>query len=168
MGLKYRPLEQTLTDHFAQVLYDGVIRRRPLCLDLFTITRSDAEPSMNTAMLIAFIVLLAAFGALLWWVGRLRRLLQTLDDDHRQLVAAWGALPPDTRHLLPQTAGALISIEILNPIALASTESSFAGPIGSIAPGLIRKLVYQRTIAMLREELLKHGVQAQVQTHGLD
>lgn len=112
-------------------------------------------------------LLCAAYVVLLRRLQQQRQLVRTLEQDHQALATAWNTLPPDARRLLPD-GGALISIEILNPVELAAKESAIAGPVGSLAPNLIRKIVYQRTAAMLREQLLEHGVRADVKTHGLD
>jgi hypothetical protein len=114
-------------------------------------------------------VLAALTASLLFLWRRAReqqRLLVTLSQDQSALAAAWNALPADASALL-KSGGALISIEILNPVELASQESPLAGPLGQVAPGLIRKLVYQRAAEMLRRQLGEHGVQAEVRIHGL-
>lgn len=117
--------------------------------------------------LVAMLALLcAAFVVLLRRLEQQRQLVRTLERDHEALATAWNTLPPDARRLLPD-GGTLISIEILNPVELAAKESAIAGPVGSLAPNLIRKIVYQRTAAMLREQLLEHGVRADVRTRGL-
>lgn len=121
---------------------------------------------MSTVLVVGLLLVTAALAALVWRMSRLRRLLQTLQQDHAALTAAWKVLPPDAARLLPP-GSTLLSIEILNPVALAAQESPFAGTIGSVAPGLIRSIVYKRTAGMLREELLKYGVQAEVRLHGL-
>lgn len=109
----------------------------------------------------------AAFVVLLGRLEQQRQLVRTLVRDHEALAKAWSTLPPDARRLLPDSS-ALISIEILNPVELAAKESAIAGPVGSLAPNLIRRIVYQRTAAMLREQLLEYGVRADVRTRGLD
>lgn len=122
---------------------------------------------MQTALLI---LLVAACGAFAWLLLRLRRqqaLLDTLLRDQKALDSAWNALPPDAAQLAGAGSSSFVSIEILNPVELAAKESSFAGPLGNIAPGLLRKIVYQRAVAIIREDLLKHGVQAEVKIHGL-
>lgn len=117
--------------------------------------------------LVAMLALLCAvFVVLLRRLEQQRQLVRTLERDHEALATAWNTLPPDARRLLPD-GGTLISIEILNPVELAAKESAIAGPVGSLAPNLIRKIVYQRTAAMLREQLLEHGVRADVRTRGL-
>ena len=121
---------------------------------------------MQMLILAALAVLIASL-LLLWRRAReQQRLLATLTQDQSALAAAWNALPADTAALLKNN-GALISIEILNPVELASQESPLAGPLGQVAPGLIRKLVYQRAAEMLRQQLGEHGVQAEVRIHGL-
>ncbi len=122
-------------------------------------------------MQITLIVLLAiAVAGFVWLVQRMKQqqqLLDTLLQDQQALNAAWNALPPDAVQLAAVGATSFISLEILNPVELASRESSFAGPLGNIAPGLLRKIVYQRAAAIIREDLVKHGVQAEVRIHGL-
>jgi hypothetical protein len=122
-------------------------------------------------MQITLIVLLAiAVAGFVWLLQRMKQqqqLLDTLLQDQQALNAAWNALPPDAVQLAAVGATSFISLEILNPVELASKESSFAGPLGNIAPGLLRKIVYQRAAAIIREDLVKHGVQAEVRIHGL-
>lgn len=119
--------------------------------------------------MLTVVVLVALIASLLMLLRRAReqqRLLATLAQDQAALAGAWNALPADAAALL-KTSGALISIEILNPVELATQESPLAGPLGRAAPGLIRKLVYQRAADMLRQQLGEHGVQAEVRIHGL-
>jgi len=105
--------------------------------------------------------------ALLWRrLQHLKRLLETLNQDQLQLAAAWNALPPDAATLLPAHK-ALLSVEILNAAQLAAQESRFADVLGSLTPQLLRRLVYQQTAEIMRAELVKHGVQAEVRLHGL-
>jgi hypothetical protein len=121
---------------------------------------------MQIFMLCALAALIASL--LFLWRRALeqQRLLATLTQDQSALAAAWNALPTDAAALLKNN-GTLISIEILNPVELASQESPLAGPLGQVAPGLIRRLVYQRAAEMLRQQLGEHGVQAEVRIHGL-
>lgn len=122
---------------------------------------------MHILMMVLIAVLLAVLAGLLWRLARLRQLLLTLQNDQQQLATAWNALPPDAAHLLPAGKPALISIEILNPMALAAQESRFAGVLGSVTPGLLRGIVYKRTADTLRAQLLEYGVEAEVRLHGL-
>lgn len=119
-------------------------------------------------MFIVFVLVALIASLLLLWrrAHQQQRLLATLARDQTVLARSWNALPPDAATLL-NTGGALITIEILNPVELASQESPLAGPLGRVAPGLIRRLVYQRAAEMLRQQLGEHGVQAEVRIHGL-
>ena len=121
---------------------------------------------MQMFIVIVLVALIASL-LLLWRrAHQQQRLLATLARDQTVLARSWNALPPDAATLL-NTGGALITIEILNPVELASQESPLAGPLGRVAPGLIRRLVYQRAAEMLRQQLGEHGVQAEVRIHGL-
>jgi hypothetical protein len=60
----------------------------------------------------------------------------------------------------------VISIEILNPLELAAaTRGRLAGIAGSIAPGLIRRVVYDQTVKQLRRQLGEEHVAADVRLH---
>lgn len=104
---------------------------------------------------------------LLLRLGQHRALLATLQQDHAALAGTWDQLPPDAIRLLANERAPVISIEILNPIELAALESQFAGPVSTVAPNLIRRIVYQKTAEILRAELIEKGVQADVKVHGL-
>lgn len=59
----------------------------------------------------------------------------------------------------------VIAIEILNPIELAASQVKFAGVVGGIAPGMIRKVVYDQAVALMREQFEKEGLKADVKIH---
>jgi hypothetical protein len=59
----------------------------------------------------------------------------------------------------------VITIEILNPIELAGSRGRWAGIAGSIAPGLINRVVYDQAIKLVRQQLAKHNVVADVRLH---
>jgi hypothetical protein len=59
----------------------------------------------------------------------------------------------------------VIAIEILNPVELAASQVKFAGVVGGIAPGMIRKAVYDQAVKMMREQFEKEGVKADVKIH---
>jgi hypothetical protein len=62
----------------------------------------------------------------------------------------------------------LITIEVLNPIELASNRAGrLAGLAGTLAPGLTRKLVYDQVHKTLRRELDRMAVHADVRLHSL-
>ena len=56
----------------------------------------------------------------------------------------------------------VITIEILNPIQLASTRGWWAGFAGSLAPGLTNRVVYDQAIKLVRTQLTAHDVVADV------
>ena len=60
----------------------------------------------------------------------------------------------------------LITIEVLNPLELASTRAGrLAGLAGTLAPGLTRRLVYDQVHKTLRHELDRMAVHADVRMH---
>lgn len=59
----------------------------------------------------------------------------------------------------------VIAIEILNPVELAASQVQFAGVVGGIAPGAIRKVVYEQAVKMMKEQFAKEGVKADVRIH---
>lgn len=61
----------------------------------------------------------------------------------------------------------VISVEILNPIELASVRGRVFGIAGSFVPHLTRRIVYDQTVRQLREQLAAHRVVADVQVHVL-
>ncbi|MES0872420.1 hypothetical protein [Sinimarinibacterium thermocellulolyticum] len=122
---------------------------------------------MHILLVAVLVALIASLLLLLRHMREQRRLLATLTRDQAALENAWNTLPAEAATLMNRR-GMLISIEILNPMELASRESALAGPLGRIAPGLIQRLVYQRASEMLRKQLGEHGVQAKVRIHGLD
>ena len=122
---------------------------------------------MHWVNLFLLLCLAAGLVAVFHRLGKHRTLLATLQQDHEALAGAWDKMPPDAVRLLANQRAPLISIEILNPIELAAQESEFAGPISTVAPNLIRRIVYQKTAEILRAELDEKGVQADVKVHGL-
>lgn len=61
----------------------------------------------------------------------------------------------------------MISIEILNPIELAGTKGRIAGIAGSLVPGLTRRIVYDQTLKILKQQLVDQQVVADVRLHTL-
>jgi hypothetical protein len=59
----------------------------------------------------------------------------------------------------------VITIEILNPIELAGTRGRLVGMAGSLAPGITRRIVYDRAIRMVRRHLADENVVADVRMH---
>jgi hypothetical protein len=61
----------------------------------------------------------------------------------------------------------LISIEILNPIELAGSRGRVLGVAGSFAPAFTRRVIYDRTSKIIRQQLAEQRVVADVHVHTL-
>jgi hypothetical protein len=109
--------------------------------------------------------LLLALG-LLAWVLRLRKRLSAVEAAAVTLAAEAGIQAGNAAAELPDRKGTYISIEILNQIELARKESWVGGAFGSVAPALLNRIVYARTLKMMQLELEKYHVKAEVRLHG--
>jgi hypothetical protein len=65
----------------------------------------------------------------------------------------------------PGATRRVITIEILNPIELAGNRGRLAGIVGSFAPGITRRLVYDEALKLVRRQLADHRVVADVRLH---
>ena len=61
----------------------------------------------------------------------------------------------------------VITVEILNPLELAANRGRVAGIAGSLAPGLVRRMVHDQTLKRLQRELAAQRVAADVRLHTL-
>lgn len=123
-------------------------------------------------MLTLTLVLLAAnLLLLLYLLQRLlsqrRHTLQLLAET-QALAAQANALPASLPSVLGERKGPLLVLEILNPQQLAAQESWLGHAFGGLAPALVRKIVYKQTVPMVKQELTKHGVEAQVDLYRVD
>jgi hypothetical protein len=82
-------------------------------------------------------------------------------------VTLWLLLHRDGAPVGPrgQRARRVITIEVLNPIELAAARGRLVGVAGSLAPGLVTRLVHDQTVRTLRRELTAQGVAADVRLH---
>lgn len=108
---------------------------------------------------------LVILGALAWRLRALARASRVLGAEVEQLRSLPFDAPPDLERLAGSAARPVIVIDILNALELAARESWFADKFGALAPGAIRKLVFDRALEITRQELLKHGVEAQLSLH---
>ena len=99
-------------------------------------------------------LLLAALLGLQW---RQRRSLGAMDAQLTQL-APQSVEPAEA----PGGRRELLTIEILNPVELAASQHWAAGTLGSMAPALLRKLVYERAVGVAERMLVEHGAEAVV------
>ncbi|HEU0196604.1 MAG TPA: hypothetical protein VFQ88_05220 [Nevskiaceae bacterium] len=58
-----------------------------------------------------------------------------------------------------------ISVRILNPFELAANDNRLARPLIALAPGVIRRIVYRRTMQTMVAQLQERGVRADVNIH---
>ena len=120
---------------------------------------------MTNYLLLVNIALLAAAIALLW---SNRQRASSRDDALKPLLSLAPPSATEVRELLGRPRPRLISIEILNPIQLAAQHNAFAGLLGNLAPGLIRREVHRQAAGILRAELEKWQVLAEVRVHEPD
>lgn len=119
-------------------------------------------------MEVLLVVLLGLNLAGLVWIGVMLR------DQRRRTTAAAAAIGQlEPYRPLPEeleaafTAGKrrVITIEILNPLELASTKHRFGGLAGAVAPRALRKLVYEQTVREMKVQMVEEGVVAEVGLH---
>lgn len=113
---------------------------------------------MNVGFAVLAALQLLTSIVLLALVWRMRGRLQVLRKRLKVAPALEAeALPPGPR----------ISVEILNPFELAVRETPLAGPAAQLAPRVIERIVYHRTVEALNVQLREQGVDAKVSVHGL-
>lgn len=62
----------------------------------------------------------------------------------------------------------IITIEILNPLELASSQVRAAALVGSWRPDMITKIVYEEAVKQIAAQLAEEGVVAEVLIHAAD
>ena len=83
--------------------------------------------------------------------------------------------PPGTADVLalPRPSGLrgrerqVLTIEILDPNEVAASRGRALGLVGALAPGIVRRVVYDRTRRILIDQLTAQGVRADVRLHAL-
>ncbi|MGH8461142.1 MAG: hypothetical protein ACRESS_06010 [Stenotrophobium sp.] len=119
---------------------------------------------MNPLHLLLAVNLLLVIGVLAWSFVLLAK-LRRLESANVALLVELGAQPADLKRELADKKAMLLTVEILNPMELARKESWFAGVAGSLAPGMVRRIVYKRTRSMMLEQLALFHVKAEVRQH---
>ena len=115
---------------------------------------------MNVALVVLLALNLVVLLVLLMQTRRLRRRSADLAAQVEEARAA--ALQSVAAPAFVPPKGRLITIEILNPSELAATQSRFSGLAGAVAPNLLRKIVYEKAVDIMREQLRAQGVEAEV------
>jgi hypothetical protein len=118
--------------------------------------------------LIALLLAAACCAATLWLRAENLRL-------HGEVSALHAALDglgadDDTEPALPPgvalDAEQLITVEILNPLELATAQSRAATVLHRVRPQLLSRIVYEQAARELEERLGEEGVVAEVRVHG--
>ncbi|MGH3481759.1 MAG: hypothetical protein ACRDPQ_00850 [Nocardioidaceae bacterium] len=120
---------------------------------------------MTIIATVLLVVGLALIGFAVVELLRLRRTARRLEVEVRQAAERAAALPPDLVDALGVGGRRVITIELLNPFELAGRSSWFARPLSTVTPDLLRHVVYQRAVTMLRERSSEYGVEADVRLH---
>ena len=117
---------------------------------------------MTVALLVLQIVTLLVVVVLL---VRLRQ-LQARAVRAERLIGATEVLALDPAILA--TSDRIITVEILNPLEVAAKRVKLASVVGSVAPSVIAKVVYEQTAKIMRNQLSLQGVEAEVRLHAGD
>lgn len=107
----------------------------------------------------------ALLGYLGWRLHRLRKLARVLGDELELLRHQPYDEAPDLEKLLGSGQRPLVTLDILNPMEVAAQQSWFVDKFGALAAPVVRRIVYEQTASMLRDQLGEHGVRAQVRLH---
>jgi hypothetical protein len=119
---------------------------------------------MSIVVLVVVLIDLGVVGYVLWLLLGLRKRQRALSDQVLALVPE-EALPVTVSEQFGAGRRRLLVIDILNPLELAASQVKIAGPAGTIAPGLVRKIVYEQAVQITQTELAKQGVEADVQVY---
>ena len=122
---------------------------------------------MNQTVLLFLLLNLAALGLLLFRFARLRGELAQLRARSETLAGGALQVPEDMRRMAREGA-AMLSIRILNPMELAAQKHWMAGVAGRLTPGIVRRIVSHEAAKIVRQELPKYGVIAEVEVIGRD
>lgn len=90
---------------------------------------------------------------------------QQLADEVKALAAQTGASDTSARQAIANAERSLLTVEVLNPLELARENSRIGAKLAGVAPGLVRRRVYQQVASELAQELESRGVQANVEVH---
>ena len=122
---------------------------------------------MQIAVLIVVIVNLGV-------LALLGRRMLVLDSKQRALRIELAQLGPAEAMPAPLDKAFLagrkrmLTVEILNPLELATLYNRLAGVAGAVAPNAVRAVVYEQAAKITRDQLAKQSVEADVQVHVAD
>lgn len=101
---------------------------------------------------------LALVAGCLYVLIGVRRMADEVDGLASDIGVADAAAPPN----LAGADGLYLTVQILNPIEVACSNSRLAGPISGISPGLLCRQVYDQMSSELSEQLSDHGIEAEI------
>lgn len=120
-----------------------------------------------TAVHLFLLLNLVALAVLLVRLLRLHGEVAQLRARSEALAGDAAEIPAELRRLAREGAS-MLSIRILNPMELAAQKHWVAGVAGRLTPGLVRRIVSQEAAKIVRQELPKYGVVAEVEVVGRD
>jgi hypothetical protein len=120
---------------------------------------------MGIVGIVLIVVGLVGVGYAVGQLLRLRTDVRRLDVAIREAAERADALPPDLVSALGAGRRRVIAIELLNPFELAGRSTWFAKPLTAVTPDLLRNVVNQRAVSLLRDRSADFGVQADVTMH---
>ncbi len=107
---------------------------------------------------VASLAVLCATGLVWRRASRLRTELAALAAEMRPADA-------DLRHALAERESLCLTVEVDNPLAVADAHSRMAGPVSGVAPGLVRRRVYDQLRRELQQQLHERGIEARIELH---
>ena len=113
------------------------------------------EPSMWMSIAALVLVGISALGLL-----RMRRELAELRSSAAELVPE-EPLPPELIKLVGDSS-IVLSLQVLNPMELAAQKHWLAGAAGRLTPGVVQPIVANEVLRMVRSEMLRFDVKADV------
>ena len=123
---------------------------------------------MNSVAIVIFSVLLTAIAYLFLRLSAQRKVLAQLREEQQALAQAWRSEQADLSRFIGSKPNPFITIEILNAVELATKASKVGGLIGRCAPDMMHRMVVRRTADTMRDQMTEHGVQVEVEVHGLN
>lgn len=108
---------------------------------------------MATFLLILSLLLAVFSGVLCWQVTEQRRILARMATEATQA---------DPLYDLEREPDMLLTLKVLNPIAVAKRESRSARVLADKLPVMVRKMVYQELVKELEIEMSERGIEVEM------
>lgn len=142
--------------------------------DIRLTANNDGRPdgsvfAMSTALAIfALLLALAVIGGCYVLHLQVKAMRSTIVDLEGRIGTLRPAAPvsPDLETTFDAGRRRLISIEILNPIELATSRVKMAAILGAMRPSLLNRVVYTQAVKQVSATLEAEGVVAEVRIHG--